>query len=128
LLDSKQKRLYPQHTAKTGKRPLAGSSRFAFMQPAGPPPPDAGKSGARGVASQSAVAWRRIKWSDSGTYRRRKHPPTARRHRAAVYSWRRPQIAEEICAKVNIPAERRVAQLTDAEVLQIRETSTATTS
>ena len=29
--------------------------------------------------------------------------------------------AEEICAKVNIPAERRVAQLTDAEVLQIRE-------
>jgi small subunit ribosomal protein S13 len=30
--------------------------------------------------------------------------------------------AEEICEKVNIPAERRVAQLTDAEVLQIRET------
>ena len=30
--------------------------------------------------------------------------------------------AEEICEKVHIPAERRVAQLTDAEVLQIRET------
>jgi small subunit ribosomal protein S13 len=30
--------------------------------------------------------------------------------------------AEEICAKVSIPAERRVNQLTDAEVLQIRET------
>ena len=30
--------------------------------------------------------------------------------------------AEEICEKVNIPAERRVSQLTDAEVLQIRET------
>ncbi len=30
--------------------------------------------------------------------------------------------AEEICQKVNIPAERRVAQLTDAEILQIRET------
>jgi small subunit ribosomal protein S13 len=30
--------------------------------------------------------------------------------------------AEEICEKVSIPAERRVAQLTDAEVLQIRET------
>ena len=29
--------------------------------------------------------------------------------------------AAEICAKVNIPAERRVSQLTDAEVLQIRE-------
>ena len=32
-----------------------------------------------------------------------------------------PKIAEEICAKVNIPPERRVAQLSDAEVLQIRE-------
>jgi small subunit ribosomal protein S13 len=32
-----------------------------------------------------------------------------------------PRIAQEICEKVNIPAERRVAQLTDAEVLQIRE-------
>jgi small subunit ribosomal protein S13 len=33
-----------------------------------------------------------------------------------------PKKAEEICQKVNIPQERRVAQLTDAEVLQIRET------
>ena len=32
-----------------------------------------------------------------------------------------PKIAEEICEKVKIPAERRVSQLTDAEVLQIRE-------
>ena len=30
--------------------------------------------------------------------------------------------AEEIAQKVNIPAERRVNQLTDAEVLSIRET------
>ena len=30
--------------------------------------------------------------------------------------------AEEICGKVSIPAERRVAELTDAEILQIRET------
>jgi small subunit ribosomal protein S13 len=30
--------------------------------------------------------------------------------------------AQEIVEKVNIPAERRVSQLTDAEVLQIRET------
>ncbi len=29
--------------------------------------------------------------------------------------------AKDICAKVNIPAERRVNQLTDAEVSQIRE-------
>ena len=32
-----------------------------------------------------------------------------------------PKFAEEICTKVGIPAERRVNQLTDAEVLQIRE-------
>jgi small subunit ribosomal protein S13 len=30
--------------------------------------------------------------------------------------------AGEICQKVGIPAERRVNQLTDAEILQIRET------
>lgn len=33
-----------------------------------------------------------------------------------------PVKAKEICEKVGIPAERRVNQLTDAEVLQIRET------
>ncbi len=32
------------------------------------------------------------------------------------------QKAEEICEKVHIPDDRRVSQLTDAEVLQIRET------
>jgi len=32
-----------------------------------------------------------------------------------------PKFAGEICQKVGIPAERRVNQLTDAEVLQIRE-------
>jgi small subunit ribosomal protein S13 len=32
-----------------------------------------------------------------------------------------PKFAEEILAKVNIPTERRVNELTDAEVLQIRE-------
>ena len=32
-----------------------------------------------------------------------------------------PRLAKDICTKVNIPAERRVSQLTDAEVLQIRE-------
>lgn len=31
------------------------------------------------------------------------------------------KFAGEICAKVGIPAERRVNELTDAEVLQIRE-------
>jgi small subunit ribosomal protein S13 len=33
-----------------------------------------------------------------------------------------PKMAAEICEKVNIPAERRVNELTDAEVIQIRET------
>jgi small subunit ribosomal protein S13 len=32
-----------------------------------------------------------------------------------------PKFAGEICGKVGIPAERRVSQLTDAEILQIRE-------
>ena len=32
-----------------------------------------------------------------------------------------PRIAREIMTKVNLPDERRVSQLTDAEVLQIRE-------
>ena len=30
--------------------------------------------------------------------------------------------AEEICKKVNIPLERRVNEMTDAEVIQVRET------
>ena len=33
-----------------------------------------------------------------------------------------PNFSKQICEKCNIPAERRVSQLTDAEVLQIRET------
>jgi len=33
-----------------------------------------------------------------------------------------PAKSKEICAKVGIPAERRVNELTDAEVIQIRET------
>ena len=32
-----------------------------------------------------------------------------------------PKIAQDIVGKVNLPPERRVSQLTDAEVLQIRE-------
>ena len=32
-----------------------------------------------------------------------------------------PKFAKDICGKVGIPSERRVNQLTDAEVLQIRE-------
>ena len=33
-----------------------------------------------------------------------------------------PKIAKDICSKVGIPDERRVNQLSDGEVLQIRET------
>ena len=32
------------------------------------------------------------------------------------------RLAKEVCEKANIPEQRRVNQLTDAEVLQIRET------
>ena len=32
-----------------------------------------------------------------------------------------PKIAEEICEKVRIPPERRVNQMTDSEVLQLRD-------
>jgi small subunit ribosomal protein S13 len=32
-----------------------------------------------------------------------------------------PKVAMDICAKVGVPDERRVSQLSDAEVLQIRE-------
>jgi small subunit ribosomal protein S13 len=32
-----------------------------------------------------------------------------------------PQLAEEVCKKAGIPEQRRVSELTDAEVLQIRE-------
>ena len=32
-----------------------------------------------------------------------------------------PRTAKEICSKVSIPAERRVNELTDAEIIQIRE-------
>ena len=64
-------------------------------------------------------AWR----SNRGPYRWRQYPDQqARRHCAPVHSWIGNRKAEEICEKVHIPADRRVAQLTDAEVLQIRET------
>ena len=33
-----------------------------------------------------------------------------------------PKLAQEVCEKAGIPDQRRVNQLTDAEVLQIRET------
>jgi small subunit ribosomal protein S13 len=33
-----------------------------------------------------------------------------------------PKVSKEICEKVNIPSERRVNQLTDQEIVQIRET------
>ena len=33
----------------------------------------------------------------------------------------RPKVASDICEKANIPSERRVNELTDSEVIQIRE-------
>jgi small subunit ribosomal protein S13 len=61
-------------------------------------------------------------------------PPARGQAKAAIHSEKRVVIAlqyihgigerfaKDICEKVGIPAERRVNQLTDAEVLQIRET------
>ncbi len=47
----------------------------------------------------------------------------ARHHRASVHPRHRPEVRHrKSSTKVGIPAERRVNQLTDAEVLQIRET------
>ena len=42
-------------------------------------------------------------------------------YRASVYLRYRLEKAHEICEKVKIPLEQRVNELTDAEVLQIRE-------
>ena len=58
-----------------------------------------------------------------GSYRWRQHPDgKARSNRADRYIHGiGPKFAQEIVEKVGIPAERRVHQLTDAEVLQIRE-------
>ena len=35
--------------------------------------------------------------------------------------WIGPKVASDICEKANIPSERRVNELTDSEVIQIRE-------
>ena len=60
---------------------------------------------------------------DDGPYCRRQHPDQQARVIALQYIHGiGAKKAEEIVTKVNIPAERRVNQLTDAEVLAIRET------
>jgi small subunit ribosomal protein S13 len=53
-------------------------------------------------------------------YRRRQYPDQqARRDRAAIHPWHRPGQGQEICEKVGSPSA--ASQLTDQEVLQIRE-------
>ena len=81
----------------------------------GRPPPDAGVRN-RGLAP---LTWRRPVARIAGV-----NIPTNKRVVIALQYIHGigAKKAEEICEKVNIPAERRVAQLTDAEVLQIRET------
>jgi small subunit ribosomal protein S13 len=82
----------------------------------GRPPPDAGSSGA---AARRPLQMEKIVARIAGV-----NIPTNKRVVIALQYIHGigSRKAEEICAKVNIPAERRVAQLTDAEVLQIRET------
>ncbi len=75
--------------------------------------------------NEAPIACRQLERKENrrGTYRWRQHPDRkARRHRADVYYGIGTKFAQEIIEKVGIPAERRVHQLTDAEVLQIRET------
>ena len=73
----------------------------------------------RRVAAPPAGNRREIR----GPYRRRQYSDQqARRDRASVYPWHRPARSPRTSwSKVNLPIERRVSQLTDAEVLQIRE-------
>jgi small subunit ribosomal protein S13 len=85
-----------------------------------------GKSARAGLHRTRVENKRRIAGSHGelrhGSYSGRQHTDEqARRHRASVHSRHR-KFAQEIVDKVGIPAERRVSQLTDAEVLQIRET------
>ncbi len=64
-----------------------------------------------------------MKESGRGSYRWRQYPDEqARGYRAAVHPRHRStKFAKDITEKVGIPAERRVNELTDAEVIQIRE-------
>ena len=58
----------------------------------------------------------------SGAYCRRQHPDAkAGDHRPTYITGIGPAKAKEIVEKVGIPADRRVSQLTDAEVVKIRE-------
>jgi small subunit ribosomal protein S13 len=59
--------------------------------------------------------------NDLGTHRRREHPHRqARSDRADLYPWHRRNTAVEICG-VGIDTARRLNDLSDAEVLTIRE-------
>ena len=82
----------------------------------GRPPPDVGYSGdALCIASKGRSEVARIAGVNIPTNKR---VVVALQYIHGIGA----QKAVEICEKVNIPSERRVSQLTDAEVLQIRET------
>jgi small subunit ribosomal protein S13 len=57
-----------------------------------------------------------------GSHRRREYPDQqARGNRASVHSWHRPAPCQADLRKGQLAADRRVNQLSDSEVLQIRE-------
>ena len=59
---------------------------------------------------------------ERGAYCWRQYPGAeARGDWAYLYPWYGPSKAKEICGKVSIPTERRVNELTDDEILRIRE-------
>ena len=85
----------------------------------GRPPPDARFIFPFGIALRLRTIWRTSVARIAGV-----NIPTNKRVVIALQYIHGigPTKAKEIVAKVNIPAERRVNQLTDQEVLQIRET------
>jgi small subunit ribosomal protein S13 len=89
--------------------------RFGSLDKGRPPPDVLGVSAPR----SGAAIWRKSLARIAGV-----NIPTNKRVIIALQYIHGigPKKAEEICEKVHIPSERRVAQLSDAEVMQIRET------
>jgi small subunit ribosomal protein S13 len=87
----------------------------------GRPPPDAGTK--RRVNRQAIPDKIRIRWRNEMARIAGVNIPTAKRVIIALQYIHGigPKVAKEIIAKVNITPDRRVNDLSDAEVLQIRE-------
>ena len=114
---------YPEVVLGPGAvRERVGLFAFSWVLGKGRPPPDVETISPRGF---SAFAEASPQWSVERMARiAGVNIPTNKRVIIALQYIHGigPKKAEEICEKVHIPAERRVSQLSDAEVMQIRET------